>query len=410
MADSLWQGVIKSLDLANDRLQSTLASLRKTTVNPNFGSSQYGSFGASENEEVKDIESSSRPLVGGTAKTLHDFIDESSHTGLLDRLRSLIDAYNDAKAVLYSSQHAIQESLQSLARVLASINPPPDTSDDAEPRTTAALFHSLTAHATETASLLQSLIAHYDLCVTALKHTEGGSEAAREAADSTTNAEDQDTAETIIEESLYHNKIREPISTEERIEMLNILDNDAQEVEDVVHEISERLSEMETQLGLLADKAKSATSQHVTLSRVLNDMKQVGETLPHHITTARDFRTTWSGLRHEIASKTEELSSLSTFYDSFVHSYASLIREVERRKMVESKMRKIADRAKRDLEALYAEDVDMREQFLREVGEYLPRDIWPGLVDAPRRWEINMSGDGEEIQIATLSKDGQASG
>ena len=191
-----------------------------------------------------------------------------------------------------------------------------------------------------------------------------------------------------IEDSLYEPTHREPMSEEERQEMLSVLDNDAQEVEDVVHEIRDRLSEMETQITLLSTHASRAKKAHKGLKNVLSLLRKAGDEMPGHITAAKTFRSTWAHLREEITSKTEEVVSLAGFYESFSASYASLLREVERRRMVEGKMKKVADRARKEIQALYREDVDMREQFVREVGEFLPRDIWPGLIDAPRKWEI----------------------
>lgn len=327
-------------------------------------------------------------------KTLHDFIDEDTHLSLLDALRSTIDSYNDAQATLQTTRTSFDESLKAVDLAtqvvdeLQSKSPKPSAEDEGPDRDSIPeLFHSLTTHATETASLLQSLISHYDLCITALKHTEGGGEAARAA----TNSEADTTIKTDnspIEESLYRNKIREPISEEERLEMLAVLENDAQEVDDVLLEIRERLSEMEmhgTQLSSWASRARKA---HVGLQCVLQLLREIGEELPTHINAAKTFRSSWAELQEDIISKTEELNSLAVFYDNFIASYASLLREVERRQMVDKKMNKIAERARKDIEALYREDADMRGQFFKDVGEYLPKDIWPGLMDEPKRWEI----------------------
>lgn len=244
------------------------------------------------------------------------------------------------------------------------------------------------------ATSLQQLISHYDLCITALKHTEGGGEAAR-AATSSTTADTQHDPEA-PEESLYRSKHREPISALERTEMLTVLQNDAIEVEDVVHEIGARAAEMEVQLTHLSSHASTARKAHIGLKKVLDMLRTVGDQLPSHVQAARSFRSTWSTLQESIIARTEELASLTTFYESFSHSYTSLLREVERRAMVEGKMRKIADRARKEIEALYAEDVDMRGQFVKDVGEFLPRDIWPGLVDKPGRWEVRCQDEVED--------------
>ena len=61
-------------------------------------------------------------------------------------------------------------------------------------------------------------------------------------------------------------------------------------------------------------------------------------------------------------------------------------------------MAKIADKARRDLERLYEADREAREDFVDEVGGFLPGDIWPGLADRGSRWEVReVGGDEEEV-------------
>ena len=51
-------------------------------------------------------------------------------------------------------------------------------------------------------------------------------------------------------------------------------------------------------------------------------------------------------------------------------------------------MRKVAEKARRDLEKLFEVDREAREEFVEEVGGFLPGDIWPGLADQGSRWEV----------------------
>ena len=51
-----------------------------------------------------------------------------------------------------------------------------------------------------------------------------------------------------------------------------------------------------------------------------------------------------------------------------------------------------------------SDDVEEREAFRADQGEYLPSDIWPGLVNAPTKLEIR-AVDAEEGSIPELSKD-----
>lgn len=379
--------MIKSLDVANDRLQSTIASLRRTAVRPGLSSSHES---ANDSGTVSSLvpEETDKPT-----KTLHDFVDESTHLDLLESLRATIDSYNDAQADFLRTRETLDDSLREVDGHLTVVEEHGTTRENSGEAAVSVpdLFTSIATHVSEAASLLQSLISHYDLCITALKHTEGGGEAAREAANSPsvhTQLDSANPGNAAVEESLYVEKIREPISAEEREEMLSVLDNDAQEVDDVVLEIKERLAEMETQGAQISTCANSARKAHKALKLVLEGLRKAGDALPSIIDTAKGFRLRWAELKAQMATKTDEVVSLTTFYESFLASYASLVREVERRKMVESKITRIAERTRKEIDALHAEDADMRDQFVREVGEYLPRDIWPGLTEAPRRWEV----------------------
>ncbi|KAI4745041.1 APG17-domain-containing protein [Aureobasidium sp. EXF-12298] len=352
------QAVIHQLDLADHRLQATLSQLTNTQVD----TSELLSRGA-----TSDIQ-----------KTLHDFIDEDTHLNLIESLRSTIDSHKAAEVDFQRSQDSFDDQIRLLDAAVEDADQATENQDDTS--SIPPLFHALTAHATEMALLLSSLVAHYDLCTSALKHTEGGGEAARQA-NPTSAYEDP-------EDSLYKNLPLGPLNEHERQEMLAVVDNDAQEVEDVMLEIGERLSEMETTLDQLQSYSQAIRLRHKLLNRVLDLLRTLGGSLPVFIAAAKLYGNNWNTLKETLLAKAEELTSLTDFYDSFITCYTSLLEEVDRRHAVESRMQRIADKARREIAALYKEDVAMREDFVRETGEFLPRDIWPGLTDAPRRWEI----------------------
>jgi autophagy-related protein 17 len=352
------QAVIHQLDLADNRLQAILVQLTNTQVD----TSELLSLGVSPD----------------TQKTLHDFIDEDTHLNLIESLRSTIDSHKAAEVDFQRSQDSFDDQIRELDAAVDDADQATENQDDTS--LIPPLFHALTTHATEMASLLSSLVAHYDLCTSALKHTEGGGEAARQA----TPSSDYDSPE----DSLYKNLPLGSLNEHERQEMLAVVDNDAQEVEDVTLEINERLSEMETTLDQLQSYSQAIRLRHKLLNRVLDLLRTLGGSLPMFIAAAKLYGNNWNTLKDTLLTKAEELASLTDFYDSFITSYASLLDEVNRRHAVESRMQRIADKARREIVALYKEDVAMREDFVRETGEFLPRDIWPGLTDAPRRWEI----------------------
>lgn len=309
-----------------------------------------------------------------------------------------MDLYEAAQKTYYKSQAEFDQSLTTLGKALR-------RAEDASSRTVRRqqssitqgqedagnsqiipdTFHSLTAHATESASLLQSLIGHYDLCSTALKHTEGGGEAARAAAAESA----ADPAMEATDQSLYDGaKAREPITLEERTEMTTVIENDAQEVDDVVFEIGERISDMESHLSQISNHTVSARTCHTYLAKVLQLLHNIGHRLPAYIAAANTFNLTWSQLEEEMKHKMSELGAVTGIYEGFLASYALLLKEASRRATVEAKMKKILDKARREVDVMADHELESRRRFYGDISEFMPRDLWPGLEEAPTRWDF----------------------
>ncbi|KAK8208973.1 autophagy protein 17 [Zalaria obscura] len=382
-AEVEFKTVITSLDVANDGLQETLSSLRATLIPSSVISSQ-----PTLDETSSSITSSQSPPPP-SQKTLHDFIDESTHLKLLDSLRATIDAYNSAQQSLQATISTFDTSLSSLHTSLTrlsslSSSSTPPSQQDQESESIPTLFHTLTDHAHETASLLHSLIAHYDLCATALKHTEGGCSAAR-AANPSSSPFGQDESDSLYKDTPTPHAALDASS---RAEMLAVLVADAAEVEDVVLEIRSRVTSMESSLDTLRQLHSRARESHKALSTLLSSLRRLGAEMPSLVAAARGFRREWAALGGEIEGKTGEIAELGVFYTGFADAYKRLLKEVARRDAVKAKMRKVAERARREIEALELEDRDMRVVFVNEVGEYLPRDIWPGLEEGAPRWVV----------------------
>ena len=383
---------VANLDKAHLGLEKTLKTLRKTVVQARQ-TNQEASQETGSDSAITDSQQDEE-------KTLFDFIDEENHNDLLSSLRGLIDSYHAARLELDTNIETFDDSLKSISEQLtispeASAGPNKPTIYDEPPATIEQLFRGMEDHATEMASSLQNLVQHYDLCVTALKHTEGGGEAAKQAIDMAELAKGTLGGE----ESLYGKTAAEPISDEERFEMLRIIDKDSFEVEDVMAEIRDRASEMESHYQELSRHVSNGRLRNKTLRHVLKLMHEIRAAIPGHLSAASHFREIWTGINGEILTKTQELADLSIFYEQFLSGYGKLLKEVERRKASEAQMRKVAERARRDLEKLYDADRVAREEFMEEVGEVLPSDLgdWYGLgVEAPR-WEVHAAGLGAEV-------------
>ena len=389
---------IEGLDEANGRLMKTLERLQSTVVDASLQRKGDGE----ENNTRTDNTSDNDAVSPKNGKTLLSFIDTSKHESLQESLRAQIDEFNTAKADLSSSLETFSSHIHVLHSMLTPAPPSPDPPELLRPAlydepapAIPQLFHTITENASTMASLLQSLVSHYDLCVTALKHTEGGGEAARRAvqqqqkSDSPTASDTLPKSQQNLEESLYRKDHASSISPEERKEMLTVLEHDSAELDDVISELTSHATDLESAFDQLSTRARKARERDKTLRRVVTMLREMHAIhLPSHQHSLRTFEQDWSRIRSVIVSSTAQLSDLSAFYADFLAGYKKLLREIERRKAAENQMRRIAEKAEREIGRVYEADAEAREGFMREVGGVLPGDLWPALLVPARRWGV----------------------
>ncbi|ORY18110.1 autophagy-related protein 17 [Clohesyomyces aquaticus] len=348
--------LLHELDTSFSGLQSTLAVLRDTPI-----------------ESV--LQPPETPQ-----KHLFDFIDSATVTNLKDSLRACIDRYNEARSGLGESNDTFDTSLDNLHSSIDNVPNAPATSSTPSP--IPLIYRDLEGHAKEAAQAFQSLVRHYDLCVTALRHTEGGSAAATQATgDAPTPSGDDFSAPP------------GPMTEEERQEMLAVLVKDAQEVEDVVFEIRERGSEMTFLLSQVEDHIVHLRNEDDALNSILRLLGNIAVQARGHIATSRSFHASWlEDTRPTLVSGIEEWEHQREFYERFDLAYAELLVEISSRRRRHEKAKRKAEEAQRELDRLYAEDEKAREHFTVAQGDFLPLDIWPGLRDPPRKYEVRAVG------------------
>jgi autophagy-related protein 17 len=253
------------------------------------------------------------------------------------------------------------------------------------------LIQNLEENAAEMASLLDSLVQHFDLCVNAIKHTEGGFAAVKKAA-TDNQLPDGVTVSGVIEETGKDSDL-ERISDEDRKQMLTVLSNDAAEVEDVVLELHQRLQSMEEQHEQIQEHLRTLTAAYTSTVAAFTILETIGSRLHAYIASSQDFLLRWTDSKAQIEEQMEELESIRIFYEGYMTSYHGLIEEVARRKAAEEKMKAILKKAMEQVKKLHDADTREREAFRRDMGEFLPSDLWPGLVANSPRFEIMVVGE-----------------
>ncbi|KAI9706488.1 MAG: autophagy protein 17 [Candelina mexicana] len=350
--------VLRDLDTADARLKRTMKELRSTIVEPSLRG------------------------PGEDRKSLLDFVDEESVDGIMGSLRDSIDKTNEARITLHDSNKTFDDDLESITVALSKSSkeglfPSSEFQFDSP---IGPLMRSLEIHAKEMADLLESLVRHFDLCVTAVKHTEGGGATAQkitgdipEGVDA--NLDDVDAA-------------LEPMTEEEMVEMLKVLERDAADVDDVATEIHDRLVEMESQFEHIIFRSDCLARRYANTTAAFSLTEEVGEKLLEYVSQGRQFLMRWNEERQVIEEGLEETERLGDFYERFLMAYDGLIIEVGRRKSAQVKMEKVKEEAMEKLEQLHENELAEREHFRLDQGEYLPSDIWPGLVDSPMRYRM----------------------
>ncbi|CAJ2509757.1 Uu.00g056570.m01.CDS01 [Anthostomella pinea] len=358
--------VIKTLDATNSRLEDTMNILRG-----------------------RIIEGAFRP-AGEEKRNLLDFVDELQVDTMVHALKENIQALQATQQSFDGDLLRFETDMRTLTKTISSAPSPPSPSASSDDRSVPHLLSSLIADSHAMAELLTSLTKHFDLCVTAVRTTEGGAALARiKAAEFTQSQGGEDVSISgVISEQESHMPGLEPISPEDRAQMLEVVVQDSSEVEDVVRELNERLQSMEADFQSLDEQTSQVGLMYLSTLEAFQVLEDIGSRLQNYIAAESEFRERWVEEHQIIQEKMGEMEDLRVFYENYASSYDDLILEVERRKTLEEKIQSIWKRAQDSVQKIVESDRQEREFFRHEVAEYLPTDLWPGMDDAIPQWEV----------------------
>lgn len=254
------------------------------------------------------------------------------------------------------------------------------------------LLVSLTDRSHSMAEHLSSLTRHFDMCVTAVRITEGGAALARRKAAEDTEEADQVSISGVMAEQERNVEELEP---QEKAEILQVVMQDAPEVGEVVADLNAEMQQIESDFGLLKEQTDQVKSAYVAVTQAFHILEDIGSRLPGYIAAETEFSERWEGEKENIFARLDEMDNLRDFYDGYANAYDSLILEVERRRAVEEKIHGIWRKAKEAVDKLVESDWRDRETFRAEVGEYVPTDLWVGMSGPLRRWEVVRANGGD---------------
>ncbi|RPB22261.1 hypothetical protein L211DRAFT_789118 [Terfezia boudieri ATCC MYA-4762] len=351
------QNTRKEYEEAQTGLSNILTSLRDTTLDPAF---------TPDREEPR---------------TLHDFVDDAGvekHLGevqgIVARADSSINRYGEMLAAFGQDLATLEAALSKLPNT--SPKPPSilHPNQNPIPRSLSALDH-LTVNLVDS---FEKLNHHYDQCVDALRRTEA----------------------TPIQSSTVG--LLQSLSPEE----FRVLESDAEAVEEVLEEMSHYLNEMET---IYAEQVQGHISTleacHADTIAAFTQFDDFQGNLGSYIVATTEFESAQKEYHSLIHPALDRLAALSDFYAGFARAYDEMVVEAGRRMGIKNKMEGIMKRALTEIEELYEYDAQKREEFKAETGEFLPMDIWPGLMDPPMRYNVEaIGGDIPLLKKEVLSK------
>lgn len=335
------QQILTALDTADDAVNDALQQLREIQIDPHLqaqlatdnpikapgppaGSSKDSSKGSLKADTGHQSRPPSQPK--DQTQTLYALVSPTPLETIRSQIRQHIDAITAATASITSVINTLASHTTTVHRTLDS------PEDDAESQHISLeksaireIFTTLEDKASESAQSLQSLITHYDLCVKAVRNTEGGGEAV-----STHDGVEGERLDVQGDEPL--------ISEEERVELLAVISKDAGEVDDVVSEIDDAGREMEVLSGELSEHLLYLQSESQRLDKAKRLLEACAPELKGCGRAGEVFWRTMEGELEGIREGLRGLEEVGRGFGGFREGYGRMVGELGRRGEFERRM------------------------------------------------------------------------
>lgn len=353
------KSAIRGMEAADARLKETIGSLRRTIVE--------SALRPSDEEE----------------KTLADFVDQGGVTELQSKVNNSMESTDRTDNEIDSISRSFGEGIQKVKSLIERPASKIVTESSRELEVTSPvpeILDFMEEGATEMAENLESLVKHLDLCTSAIRHTEGGGKWAQRYTKNIPSVIHLDRNESSISEV--------PISEEERLEMIQIIEKDAREVDDVVAEIRDRAEELANYFEVVKGYSRTQSERLDRVMEAHQVLENTGKQLPSYITQIRILVMRWEEEKVKIEEHVDELEELCSFFTNYLAAYDNLLVEVGRRKALESKAQRLIQDTIAKVEKMHEDDAEEREAFKESHGHFLPNDLWPQMGHGPLKYGI----------------------
>ncbi|KAL1745595.1 autophagy-related protein 17 [Schizophyllum fasciatum] len=359
---------VKAFDSARAQhtgaLDRILESLESQLVPPDFheaseSSSLFGSqhsadadrqHSQSPSDTVRDLRRAPRAVDRRRWKNLRDFVDDRAIDQVLEVMDEERGALDDALSETLDYPESLMRSVDGIKGALPDLGAFPAMEDVIG--TQDATIHSMAGH-------LEDLARHYDQMANALHITEEGH-----------------------------------AHTEEEIEQMHV---DTDELPSIMAELDDCfriVEELHTRLSTAEHDGKAHLAD---LRRTLGDLDQLGDIMSEMLVKQDEAQTAATDRLARLHQRLEPLKQLHDQFCAYQNSFNELVLEIARRRHYREAAETVVRGMLEQLDAMAAEELEVRERFNAEHGAFLPEDICLCIGNAPTRWEIGpLAGDARE--------------
>ncbi|KAF8127047.1 autophagy-related protein 17 [Boletus edulis] len=298
---------------------------------------------ATVRENVFEKKLATKHVDRSTWKTLRDFVDESAIEQVLDAVENDRTRLDDAVSATYDYPETLTATVLSIRNSLPVSNAPPIGSLlDAQERTT-----------TEMARHLESLASHYDQMADALHDSETG---------------------------IPHSEGEMQAMHRDTDELPAIM----AELEEDVHSIQE---------------AQPAAQEQLDASRsTLDDLDELGDIMSDMLQKQQDVEADCENLLEVLQQRLLVVEDLHHRFVQYQSSFHKLLMEIARRRQYRESAEKVVEGMMAQLDVMFSEERQTREDFNAEYGAHIPTDICLCIENPPTRWEVvPWAGDVPEV-------------
>lgn len=179
----------------------------------------------------------------------------------------------------------------------------------------------LEEHAHACAVSLESLIKHYDLCVKALRHTEGAGEAIARRSQGNEQALDMSGSD---EEA--------SMTVDERAELLQVLQADAKEVDAVAAEITDLSEAIQDKADSIKERMDGLRTEASTLSQTAGELDSLGNDLTKASQQSQAAFSTWATELEVLQRQIPKMQAIDASFKKTLVAYGGLQRRLTKRR------------------------------------------------------------------------------